>query len=192
MLPWSLVCMRGGVPPFSNSVVWILVVIDDDKRTARAHPLCKRGVEFGHGWLLALIRQVQDLVSGKQSRRSCALDLHWLYRNAALDKRQCEPIERSKLCVGRHRIGALKHHGVRNENADAFRPRALPSHVRLLHISQGADDALQFRLIGPGDLDLGCLAIYRSVFCREMLAVENRSEERRVGKECRSRWSPYH
>ena len=23
-------------------------------------------------------------------------------------------------------------------------------------------------------------------------SVENRSEERRVGKECRSRWSPYH
>ena len=22
--------------------------------------------------------------------------------------------------------------------------------------------------------------------------LENRSEERRVGKECRSRWSPYH
>src|SRR2546430_15362830 len=25
-----------------------------------------------------------------------------------------------------------------------------------------------------------------------VLAVEERSEERRVGKECRSRWSPYH
>src|SRR5256885_8328993 len=25
-----------------------------------------------------------------------------------------------------------------------------------------------------------------------MYAYENRSEERRVGKECRSRWSPYH
>ena len=25
-----------------------------------------------------------------------------------------------------------------------------------------------------------------------MLAVSKRSEERRVGKECRSRWSPYH
>ena len=24
------------------------------------------------------------------------------------------------------------------------------------------------------------------------LEQENRSEERRVGKECRSRWSPYH
>src|SRR5258708_1164930 len=28
-------------------------------------------------------------------------------------------------------------------------------------------------------------------FCRK-LAAERRSEERRVGKECRSRWSPYH
>ena len=27
---------------------------------------------------------------------------------------------------------------------------------------------------------------------REMDAVKARSEERRVGKECRSRWSPYH
>ena len=26
----------------------------------------------------------------------------------------------------------------------------------------------------------------------EMTVAENRSEERRVGKECRSRWSPYH
>ena len=26
----------------------------------------------------------------------------------------------------------------------------------------------------------------------EICAFANRSEERRVGKECRSRWSPYH
>ena len=26
----------------------------------------------------------------------------------------------------------------------------------------------------------------------DSLATANRSEERRVGKECRSRWSPYH
>src|SRR2546426_10891665 len=26
----------------------------------------------------------------------------------------------------------------------------------------------------------------------DVLLAENRSEERRVGKECRSRWSPYH
>ena len=28
--------------------------------------------------------------------------------------------------------------------------------------------------------------------CEEMLRYRHRSEERRVGKECRSRWSPYH
>ena len=27
---------------------------------------------------------------------------------------------------------------------------------------------------------------------QEIMRVKNRSEERRVGKECRSRWSPYH
>src|SRR2546422_8418760 len=32
-----------------------------------------------------------------------------------------------------------------------------------------------------------------SEFCSgEELLAQNRSEERRVGKECRSRWSPYH
>ena len=28
--------------------------------------------------------------------------------------------------------------------------------------------------------------------CEDFYAYANRSEERRVGKECRSRWSPYH
>ena len=36
----------------------------------------------------------------------------------------------------------------------------------------------------------GCIACNR---CRELeRCVFQRSEERRVGKECRSRWSPYH
>jgi len=30
------------------------------------------------------------------------------------------------------------------------------------------------------------------VMGEELLAFRDRSEERRVGKECRSRWSPYH
>ena len=29
-------------------------------------------------------------------------------------------------------------------------------------------------------------------FLKEQLSLTDRSEERRVGKECRSRWSPYH
>ena len=30
------------------------------------------------------------------------------------------------------------------------------------------------------------------IVCHPMNTLDDRSEERRVGKECRSRWSPYH
>src|SRR2546425_12014200 len=57
-------------------------------------------------------------------------------------------------------------------------------------------------LAGVGGIDLVLLVIAadesvkpqtREHFdiCR-LLGIEKRSEERRVGKECRSRWSPYH
>ena len=41
------------------------------------------------------------------------------------------------------------------------------------------------RVVGPA-------FTLRFVPVREDLATPERSEERRVGKECRSRWSPYH
>ena len=44
--------------------------------------------------------------------------------------------------------------------------------------------ALGLAYIGDGVYDL----IIRTI----VLDLGNRSEERRVGKECRSRWSPYH
>src|SRR2546429_4710251 len=40
---------------------------------------------------------------------------------------------------------------------------------------------------GVGETDLGTVDL-----ARPGLAAKLRSEERRVGKECRSRWSPYH
>src|SRR5436190_8564417 len=44
-------------------------------------------------------------------------------------------------------------------------------------------------LIGEqGGEDLGGIATFEVV--RVAMAIEERSEERRVGKECRSRWSP--
>ena len=36
------------------------------------------------------------------------------------------------------------------------------------------------------------VTFYRRKFHDLGIIPENRSEERRVGKECRSRWSPYH
>src|SRR3712207_8299691 len=45
-----------------------------------------------------------------------------------------------------------------------------PSSLLSVQLEEGSED-------GPSNIDR---------------LVENRSEERRVGKECRSRWSPYH
>ena len=43
---------------------------------------------------------------------------------------------------------------------------------------------------------IGTLFCSSALFSQEVLSLkqcrEMRSEERRVGKECRSRWSPYH
>jgi len=44
-----------------------------------------------------------------------------------------------------------------------------------------------------GNLDIVDSALYQSLYrLEERRAITARSEERRVGKECRSRWSPYH
>src|SRR3712207_9315019 len=43
----------------------------------------------------------------------------------------------------------------------------------------------------PDNLVVGVVGDYSFQFLMEEIAVA-RSEERRVGKECRSRWSPYH
>src|SRR5574340_960208 len=47
--------------------------------------------------------------------------------------------------------------------------------------------------IGPGiSLEGMMLKLKLQYFGHLMRRVDSRSEERRVGKECRSRWSPYH
>ena len=38
----------------------------------------------------------------------------------------------------------------------------------------------------------GCEILGKAEFLNPGGSVKDRSEERRVGKECRSRWSPYH
>ena len=44
-----------------------------------------------------------------------------------------------------------------------------------------------------GKLSKGLTAVKEVwAFASRMAALQERSEERRVGKECRSRWSPYH
>src|SRR3989442_10615682 len=48
-------------------------------------------------------------------------------------------------------------------------------------------------VINPGRLsDIETKGLVPGVYRLYTLAIVYRSEERRVGKECRSRWSPYH
>ena len=51
------------------------------------------------------------------------------------------------------------------------------------------------RIIGPDKtlmVDMNCTWDVDDVLRARSFFEKNRSEERRVGKECRSRWSPYH
>src|SRR2546429_9269497 len=78
----------------------------------------------------------------------------------------------------------------------------VPPPDAFLHHIIGAPDILDytkdingyFRLVASQSPRVKVWSIGTSEEGREMLivAVSNRSEERRVGKECRSRWSPYH
>src|SRR2546429_9963434 len=50
------------------------------------------------------------------------------------------------------------------------------------------------QVLKPKVLDLNSIVLNMDKMVRRLMSetVEMRSEERRVGKECRSRWSPYH
>ena len=56
---------------------------------------------------------------------------------------------------------------------------------------QGWDTAIATLFFANGN-DGQATVRYIDPFGRERFKVPERSEERRVGKECRSRWSPYH
>ena len=58
-----------------------------------------------------------------------------------------------------------------NQQLEALRPRLYRIAYSWSHNPELADDLVQETMVK---------------------ALKNRSEERRVGKECRSRWSPYH
>ena len=76
-----------------------------------------------------------------------------------------------------------------------MRPALLRMAIRYLENSDEAEDAVQDALLKLWFLR-DRLDQYRSVDALAIVITKhlciNRSEERRVGKECRSRWSPYH
>src|ERR1017187_884592 len=88
-----------------------------------------------------------------------------------------------------HIAQALAVDVLRQRDRDAAAKRILDDEIERLEIAQRVAPDRAF-----GDVLEGFRHALRRQFAREkipMLGVV-RSEERRVGKECRSRWSPYH
>ena len=67
-----------------------------------------------------------------------------------------------------------------NDNYDSQNSHFLPALIKKIYLASKKKKNKIVNLWGTGKP------------LREILHVDERSEERRVGKECRSRWSPYH
>src|SRR5258705_7515210 len=59
-------------------------------------------------------------------------------------------------------------------------------------IRQRAENVKRAVVIGSGFIGMEVAAVLAQKGIEVTMALRDRSEERRVGKECRSRWSPYH
>ena len=53
-------------------------------------------------------------------------------------------------------------------------------------------DIKKILVVGAGPIIIGQACEFDYSGTQACKALRDRSEERRVGKECRSRWSPYH
>ena len=69
--------------------------------------------------------------------------------------------------------------------ARKYRPRNFSEMVGQEHVVQALGNALTQQRLHHAYLFTGTRGLGKTT-------VTTRSEERRVGKECRSRWSPYH
>src|SRR2546426_12790225 len=124
---------------------------------------------------------------------------------------QTPPVDGDGLAVlDRGRLDAVDLEGVRDPQGDLTRRRPLVEvrrrganrgRARLdpHDVPGGVHSGGERVIAGPDEGDVGDLLRVRDredVPCTGgrvgLVASDERSEERRVGKECRSRWSPYH
>src|SRR5947208_12543765 len=87
--------------------------------------------------------------------------------------------------------------GIRDDLVTGVQTCALPilafPGVRVIHTEAVGSGHLRCTLADPlGEARLRAIAFRAAEIPLGRFLAETRSEERRVGKECRSRWSPYH
>src|SRR5260370_4346437 len=88
--------------------------------------------------------------------------------------------------------------GIRDSSVTGVQTCALPILPILLpsvshRITLGSDDERRWQSMQIGSERGGSIGMRVLLLMRNVeISGDERSEERRVGKECRSRWSPYH
>ena len=84
----------------------------------------------------------------------------------------------------------------RNQKYNDYVKRVTPVHSLPLNMLKAFVTGGVICVIGQAILNYGdMLGLEKDIaasWCSLILIFVSRSEERRVGKECRSRWSPYH
>ena len=75
---------------------------------------------------------------------------------------------------------------------DLVTPGNFDAHDPVGKVAERVYERLQERLRAANAFDFDDLLLYGYLLLKNHADVRERSEERRVGKECRSRWSPYH
>src|SRR3712207_8492661 len=83
--------------------------------------------------------------------------------------------------------------GIRDIGVTGVQTCALPIWATLMPLPPGIDVCCVVRWRRPGwKLGTASVLSIAALSVTVMITPPRRSEERRVGKECRSRWSPYH
>src|SRR5256886_17532940 len=80
-------------------------------------------------------------------------------------------------------------HIVRAENAVGFAMERTAFELAYTNFRHRDTTSLIRASLSPGPGEVVATTVLAA---RQLLPHDTRSEERRVGKECRSRWSPYH
>src|SRR2546422_1832550 len=92
------------------------------------------------------------------------------------------------LAAARHRVAAAQGWNVRDDGLQAGHPPLM------LYVAEEGHSCLRkaAELLGLGAASIRTIPVDADFRMSVPALRDARSEERRVGKECRSRWSPYH
>src|SRR2546430_16241888 len=95
-----------------------------------------------------------------------------------------------------NRIGAVHSVVFGGFSGPALKDRIIDTEAKLVITADGGwrgGHAVELKAAADQALASGCKSVRRVIVLKRTgQPISMRSEERRVGKECRSRWSPYH